>query len=125
MLKMQIIIFLLNHTPFFARKFLSAQEKNSLVPCLSFSLSLGAKEFTWGAKKIYVQYVIRYESSYRVFIKYCVFSWKCCDFCELCQFYCSAGVLPAWYVYTRWHRGKTESGVLIYSKKTQYLMITL
>ena len=33
--------------------------------------------------------------TYRVFIKYCVFSWKCCDFSELCQFCCSAGVLPA------------------------------
>ena len=33
--------------------------------------------------------------SYRVFIKYCVFSFKCCDFSELCHFFCSAGVLPA------------------------------
>ena len=45
---------------------------------------------------------------YRVFIKYCVFSSKCCDFSELCQFCCSAGVLPAWCVYTHWHQGKTE-----------------
>ena len=30
---------------------------------------------------------------YRVFLKYCVFSLKCCDFSELCQFCCSAGVL--------------------------------
>ena len=30
------------------------------------------------------------------------------DFSELCQFCCSAGVLPAWCVYTHWHRGKTE-----------------
>ena len=37
---------------------------------------------------------------YRVFIKYCVFSFKCCDFSELCQFCCSAGFLPAWCVYT-------------------------
>ena len=37
---------------------------------------------------------------YRVFIKYCVFSLKCCDFSELCQFCCSAGVLPSWFVYT-------------------------
>ena len=47
---------------------------------------------------------------YRVFIKYCVFSLKCCDFSELCQFCCSAGVLPAWCVYTHWHWGKTERG---------------
>ena len=46
--------------------------------------------------------------SYRVLIKYCVFSLKFCDFSDLCQFYCSAGVLPAWCVYTHWHRGKTE-----------------
>ena len=37
---------------------------------------------------------------YRVFIKYCVFSFKCCDFSELCQLCCSAGVLPAWCAYT-------------------------
>ena len=37
---------------------------------------------------------------YRVFIKYCVFSLKFCDFSDLCQFYCSAGVVPACCVYT-------------------------
>ena len=37
---------------------------------------------------------------FRVFIKYCVFSLKCCVFSELCQFCCSAGVLPSWCVYT-------------------------
>ena len=47
-------------------------------------------------------------TSYRVFIKYCVFSLKFCEFSELCQFCCSAGVLPAWCVYTHWRRGKTE-----------------
>ena len=47
---------------------------------------------------------------YRVFIKYCVFSLKFCDFSELCQFCCSAGFLPAWCVYTHWHRGKTGKG---------------
>ena len=47
---------------------------------------------------------------YRVFIKYCVFSLKFCDFSELCQF-SSAGALPAWCVYTHWHhRWKTERG---------------
>ena len=45
---------------------------------------------------------------YRVFITYCVFSLKCCDLSGLCQFCCSAGVLPAWFVYTHWHQGKTE-----------------
>ena len=35
------------------------------------------------------------EENYRVFIKNCVFSLKCCDFSELCQFCCSAGFLPA------------------------------
>ena len=44
---------------------------------------------------------------FRVFIKYCVFSLKCCVFSELCQFCCSAGVLPSWCVYTHWHQGKT------------------
>ena len=43
-----------------------------------------------------------------MFIKYCVFFLKFCEFSELCQICCSAGVLPAWCVYTRWHRGKTE-----------------
>ena len=66
---------------------------------------------------------------YRVFINYCVFSLKFCDFSDLCQFYCSAGVVPACCVYTHWHRGKTEKGKsLEYSKifqKTQYLMNTL
>ena len=47
---------------------------------------------------------------YRVFIKYCVFYLKFCDFSELC---CSAGVLPAWCVYTHWQREKTESGKYI------------
>ena len=31
-------------------------------------------------------------------------------FSELCQFCCSAFVLPAWCVYTHLHRGKTEKG---------------
>ena len=60
---------------------------------------------------------------YRVFIKYCVFSLKFCDFSELCQYCCSTGVLPAWYVYTHSHRGKTEKGqspkyFKIFGKKT-------
>ena len=42
-----------------------------------------------------------------MFIKYCVFSLKFCDFPELCSFCCSASVLPAWCVYTHWHQGKT------------------
>ena len=35
---------------------------------------------------------------------------KCCDFSELCQFCCSAGVLPAWCLYTHWHWENTEKG---------------
>ena len=35
-----------------------------------------------------------FVKKYRVFIKYCVFSLKCCDFSELCQFFSSAGFLP-------------------------------
>ena len=38
------------------------------------------------------------------------YSLNFCDFSELCQFCCSAGVLPTWCVYTHWHRGKTEKG---------------
>ena len=34
------------------------------------------------------------------------FSLKCCEFSELCQFCCSAGVWPA-IVYTHWQRGET------------------
>ena len=49
-----------------------------------------------------------YPYTYRMFIEYCVFSLKFCDYPELCHFCCSAGVLPAWCVYTHWHRGKTE-----------------
>ena len=61
------------------------------------------------------------SSNYRMFIKYCVFSLKFCDFSELCQFCCSAGFLPVWCLYTHWHQGKTEEGkILKYSKKIQY-----
>ena len=49
--------------------------------------------------------------SYRVLINYCVFSLKFWNFSELCQFCCSADVLPAWCVYTHWHRGKMEKGL--------------
>ena len=53
------------------------------------------------------------------------FSLKC-NFSELCQFCCSAGVLPAWCVYTHWHREKTESGKYIkIFEKPQYLINTL
>ena len=49
--------------------------------------------------------------TYRVFVKYCVFSLKFGNFSELCHFCCSAGdVLPAWCVYTHLHRDKTEKG---------------
>ena len=36
------------------------------------------------------------------------FFLKILCFSELCQFCSSAGVLPAWCVYTHWHRGKRE-----------------
>ena len=66
------------------------------------------------------------EGRYRVFIKYCVFSIKFCDFSELCQFCYSAGVLPDWCVYAHRHRGQTEFGIFLKNrKKTQYLMNTL
>ena len=51
--------------------------------------------------KVLAQYGrMTYFLWYRVFIKYCVFSLKFCDFSELCQFCCSTGVLPAWCVYS-------------------------
>ena len=66
-----------------------------------------------------------------MFIKYCVFFLKFCDFSQLCQLWGSAGVLPAWCVctHTDWHQGKTEKGktpenLKIFEKK-QYLMNTL
>ena len=67
---------------------------------------------TWRAQKTFPlkNLLLKNFRTYRVFIKYCVFSLKCCDFSELCQFCCSAGVLPAWFVYTHWHRGKKEKG---------------
>ena len=48
---------------------------------------------------------------YRVFIKSCGFSLKFCDFSKLCQFCCSAGVLPAWWVYTHWHHKQKKAKV--------------
>ena len=53
---------------------------------------------------------------YRVFIEYCVYSLEFFDFSELCQFCCSASFLPAWCVYTHWHRGKIEKGRNIFKK---------
>ena len=50
------------------------------------------------------------KNTYRVFIKNCVFSFKFCDFSELCQFCCSAGFLPTWCLYTHWYGGKAEKG---------------
>ena len=35
-------------------------------------------------------------------------SLKFCYFSYLCKICCSAGVLPAWCMYTHYHRGKTE-----------------
>ena len=54
------------------------------------------------------------------------FSFKVFEFYELCQFCCSAGVLPACCVYTHWHREKTKLDIYIKTfEKTQYLMNTL
>ena len=62
---------------------------------------------------LYISHVLVYWSTYitftiysigikryRVFIKYCVFSLKFCDFSELCQFRCSAAFFPDWRVST-------------------------
>ena len=67
---------------------------------------------------------------YRVFMKYCVFSLVFCDFSELNKFCCSAGVLPAWCVYTHTDTyGKQRKtrvwNILKSLEKTQYLMNTL
>ena len=51
-------------------------------------------------KTIEILYLHLRRWSYRVFIKYCVFSLKCCD----CRITC---VWPA-IVYTHWYRGETE-----------------
>ena len=39
-----------------------------------------------------------------------VFFLKCCDFSELCQFCCSAGVVFCHIVYALWYQGETERG---------------
>ena len=67
---------------------------------------------------------------YRVFSKHYAFFLKTLWFSELCQFCCSAGVLPAWCVYTHTDtegkRRKTRGQNILKSlKKTQYLMNTL
>ena len=45
--------------------------------------------------KVYLNITSRKCLTYRVFIKYCVFSFEFCDFSELCQFCRSTGVLSA------------------------------
>ena len=59
---------------------------------ISASMSASFIESNWFS-------LIKRRRMYKVFIKYCVFSLKFCDFSELCQFCCSAGFLPA-IVYT-------------------------
>ena len=57
-------------------------------------------------------------------VKYCVFSLKCCDFSELCQFCCSAGVCT--HTVTKGKQRKTSVRNILKSlEKTQYLMNTL
>ena len=58
------------------------------------------------------------------------FPLKLCDVSEHCQFCCSAGVLPSWWVYTHTDtEGKQRKArvrnISKYSKRTQYLMNTL
>ena len=62
--------------------------------------------FRYSLVKLLKAYFHINQKNHRVFIKYFVFSFKCCDSSELCQFYCSAGVLPAWCVYTHWQKRK-------------------
>ena len=58
------------------------------------------------------------KNTYRVFIKNCVFSFKFCDFSELCQFCCSAGFLPVWCVCTHTDtEGKQSSEYLKKNRK--------
>ena len=67
-----------------------------------------------------------------MFIRYCVFSLKCCDFLNTAS---SAATLVFYLPFSGpsmkcTHRGKTERGqspeyILKFSKKTQYLMNTL
>ena len=63
---------------------------------LSISLSFHYKKIINFSCKASVPKSDRFKASYRMFIKYCVFSLKFWDCSELCQFCCSAGVLPAW-----------------------------
>ena len=59
---------------------------------------------------------------YRVFIKYCFFPLKCCDFSELCKFCCKRWGLTCHCV----NRERHESGIYFkIFEKTQYLINTL
>ena len=83
----------------------------------------------WYRDILLLQFIISW--TYRLFINYCAFSLKRCDFSELCQFCCSAGVLPAWRVYTihtltqRENRERPVFGIFQNFKKKQYSMNTL
>ena len=71
-----------------------------------------------------------YTLSYRVLIKYCVFSLQFCDFSELFKICCSAGVLPlpgeCTHTNTEGKQRKARVGnILKSSEKIQYLMDTL
>ena len=62
---------------------------------------------------------------YRVFIKYCVFSLKCCDFPVLLQRWCST-CLACVHTDTEGKQRKTRvRNILTSLEKTRYLMNTL
>ena len=89
-------------------------------PLVSASLYLATLEMLYQCTTSSVDYssatrLFIFKSMYRMFINYRVFSLKFWNFSELCQFCCRAGVLPAWCLYTHWHRGKTEK-----SKSPEY-----
>ena len=55
----------------------------------------GRRRSDIGQRRIDNVSFVCHVTSYKVFIKYCVFSLKFCDFSEFCRFCCRADVLPA------------------------------
>ena len=51
-------------------------------------------------KKIGIKQTVLKRGNTGCLLNIVFFTLKFCDFSELCQFCCSAGVLPAWRVYT-------------------------
>ena len=84
---------------------ISTHDVKLTIKCPDNSLcSFSQEKFLIDSYYGYVVMIIRrmktVKIKYRVFIKYCDFILNFCDSSELCQFCCSAGVLPAWCVYT-------------------------